>query len=204
MKDLKLMLEKYRELENAIRESDEIKIGEGESPMIAFENYLVNNNRTSDSDKLKLIRNIRNFCSHNDEGISFAGKFNKQLLFIESCISYLDSFNKKVKDKTMRYPAVKETDTVKTLIDELAKRKKDFVPVTDANSVYLYTLSSKDVIKIASESKLPGKQSIKSLIKAVKTESNMKTYINDQNYEFGMEGIVVNKLGKYLGIVGEK
>lgn len=114
-----LFLETYKKLENMIRKAyPSIDFSKENSPVTHLESSI----NVTDSEKLRICRNMRNFLQHNEKGSAFITVTDEQIKFLNGLIEKMICKNGIVKDKykTMaKSPFVHDSDTVQTIAKKL-------------------------------------------------------------------------------------
>lgn len=192
--ELKDLLEKYKELEQILRNKEK-QIGDGS--VLSYENTL----NQDDLEKLKVCRIIRNYCQHHADYSKFMSIdgmtdfLDKQIREIEK----QESLVKDIMDKT-KAPTLK--DSLEDILRYLIKTEANFCPVlndkpkknesvlvgvfTKENSLDLVlknklnTKISKLVDKKA-EKELKNYKIVESKVQAKKLDSNKDYIVIDEN-----------------------
>ncbi len=114
-------LDSYRALDIELK-------SEGKT-VLDYENTL----ESTELEKLKVCRIMRNYMSHND--MTFLEATNEQIKFIDSQVDYLRSLSHTVKDEMKRIKLVKSTEWIKNIIPLVDKNK--IIPIETSNGIFL-------------------------------------------------------------------
>lgn len=191
--DLGKFIEKYKELEGILRNSDSLSILQYEETLSA-----------SDMERLRICRQIRNYVQHHDDGSIFLTATPAMTVFLESLIQSENAKRGMVKDKLYRLSPLSYDDTLGSGLERYANSKREWMPVVDCNGIYLGSLSLLQFVQIYNTSRASTK--LKSLLSdkaGQKLLQQIQTVERDDLLE-GLAGrnlVVIGKEKKYLGIV---
>lgn len=191
--DLGKFIEKYKELEGILRNSDSLSILQYEETLSA-----------SDMERLRICRQIRNYVQHHDDGSIFLTATPAMTAFLESLIQSENAKRGMVKDKLYRLSPLSYDDTLGSGLERYANSKREWMPVVDCNGIYLGSLSLLQFVQIYNTSRASTKlKSVLSDKAGQKLLQQIQTVERDDLLE-GLAGrnlVVIGKGKKYLGIV---
>lgn len=119
--ELKDLLEKYKELEQILRNKEK-QIGDGS--VLSYENTL----NQDDLEKLKVCRIIRNYCQHHADYSKFMS-IDGMTSFLDKQIKEIEKQESLVKDIMNKTKAPTLKDTFEDIIKYLIKTEANFCPV---------------------------------------------------------------------------
>lgn len=119
--ELKDLLEKYKELEQILRNKEK-QIGDGS--VLSYENTL----NQDDLEKLKVCRIIRNYCQHHADYSKFMS-IDGMTSFLDKQIKEIEKQESLVKDIMDKTKAPTLKDTFEDIIKYLIKTEANFCPV---------------------------------------------------------------------------
>ena len=191
--DLGKFLEKYKELEGILRNSDSISI-------LQYEETL----SPTDMEKLRICRQIRNYVQHHDDGYTFLSATETMCDFLDYLIQSENAKRGIVKDKLYRLAPLSYDDTLASGLERYANAKREWMPVVDGDGIYLGVLPLLQFVQIYNVSRSNAK--LKSILTDkifVKFLQQYQTVEKDEPLEglAGKDLIVIGKGKKYLGIV---
>lgn len=97
--------------------------------VLDYENTL----ESTEQERLKVCRIMRNYMSHNDT--TFLEATNEQITFLNEQVTYLRSLAHTVKDEMKRTKLVKATEYIKNIIPLVDKSK--IIPIETSNGIFL-------------------------------------------------------------------
>ena len=188
-----LFLDKYKELEGILRNSD------AHQTILQYEETLL----PDDMERLRICRQIRNYIQHHEDGLSFLTATNSMIAFIENLIKSENAKKECVKDRLYRLSPLLISDTLSDIIQKFSKTKRDWLPITDENGVFVNIIDAKNLITILAEYKTSTK--LKKVLSENKLKNSIETYTLEkeiplENY-YNKNIIVIGSNNKYLGIV---
>lgn len=126
-------LEKYKELEELLREED--------TTVLIYEETLES---ADDKDKLRISRQMRNYIQHHSD--KFLSPTKEMVAFISSLVEKEKAKKEKVKDRLKRLKAIKDTDKLEDACKWMSRNKKNYAPIIDKNGLYLGVLTTSNLI----------------------------------------------------------
>ncbi len=139
-------LEKYRELERALRENLGMDNGMSSGPVAYYEQGIKDEEVAT---KLHHVRIIRNTITHNPGLEGFVGVTQENIKFLEEMIHRVESLNGIVKDeyKTLAKSCVLKSDnTLQEACEMFANKKTDLICVL-VNEISMCYLTHNDVVQ---------------------------------------------------------
>ena len=196
--NIETFLEEYTKIETLLKKSDKCP-----DTVLEFENTL----EPDDAEKLRLCRQIRNYCRHHEDYKKFIVVADNMTAFVKNIQYKIEKDFEQVKSKTKRQPALSPNDTVQDAMVMLDKSKTGVVPVIDnKDGTVIGILTIRAILEI--------------LVNEVRKTSKIKNIIGStawnavQDYtvltttdplpdEKNLDGIilVVDPKGKYRGIM---
>lgn len=190
--ELEKFLGKYKELEEVIRQEAT------DTTVLQYEESL----SASDSDRLKICRQIRNYVQHHDDGKMFLAATEKMNKFLTDLITKEKAKEEQAVNKLYKLSPVTLDFKLSEITEKFAKTKRDWLPVVDENSCYIGCISLLQLVCLLCNTKNTVKLKTAVQLKELSKKSPIK--VTKETSLKGLENedlIVIGKDGKYAGIV---
>ena len=149
MKEHDSFLENYKRLEVNIRNLKNMQIKE-------YEDYLNEQGRVDDADKLRFCRTVRNYMSHHSEAIFFVGITKEMVLFVSGLNEEINEYDSPVKKKMIPLSkALYEGNSLAEAATFLIKRKLQSAPVFSKSNECIGVVDPDIILSIISDGKSP-------------------------------------------------
>ena len=195
--NIEIFLEEYTKIEGMLKKSDKYP-----DTVLEFENNL----DTETAEKLRLCRQIRNYCRHHDDYKKFVDAADGMIQFIKSVQYMIEADFAHVKDKTKRIPSLTVEDTISDAMRAVEKAPAGIVPVVYGDGVLEGIVTMRVLINALNNGSRKTAK-IFSLIgnKVWQKEQNYKTVVTtDPLPELKSADeliLVIDQKGKYKGVL---
>lgn len=188
MNKITIFLEKYKSIETSLRAKG-IDVKEYEETL-----------DPDDSQKLRLCRTIRNYVSHNEDGLKFIEISSEMMKFVEKLDIDINKDALKAKDIMEKKSVITED----VIFSDAAKALDRFciLVVVDKNNQFLGFFTDKQLRKMIIEGKTLKTSKIKDYI--LKPKSNISTCNKDtlwENIKFNGLILVTANDNKIIGLI---
>lgn len=188
-------LQEYAKTEELLKRIDSLP-----NTVIDFEPKL----DSDTGDKLRLCRQIRNYCRHHSDYQRFISVGEGMLQFIQEMNLELESYFAHVSDKTKRVKALTEISTLQDALLAVCKSPLHAVPVVNDENIVIGIVTGEMVLEwLAADTKKTAK--LKNLIGDSTWKKHQKYQTinaDDELKSDGYDGIfVVEGNGKYKGLL---
>jgi len=187
-------LTEYKTLESNIRSELGISV-------LDYENKLTEAGKTTEAEKLKVCRIIRNYLSHNDT--DFIVPTKDMINFVYDLANKIASMNGTAKDRMLtlaKYGSVKRTDSIIDACAVMGKKQITEMPIINPDGTLYGIATSTDIFTAISSVPQPKKCTIFKLL----LTTNWETVDIDTPVKSIPENktlLVIDKKGKVKGVI---